>query len=60
MKLSLKYHPELCKLDKQTSNFHFCEVSEAYEVLHDKLKRALYDKCGEEVLKEGLLENGQL
>ena len=58
--MSLKYHPELCKLDNQTSNFHFCEGSEAYEVLSDNLKRALYDKYGEEVLKEGILQGGHL
>lgn len=35
-------------------------MSEAYEVLSDDCKRALYDKYGEEVLKEGFLEGGQL
>ena len=36
-RLSLKYHPKLSKLDYNTPYFHFCEVSEAYEVLSDRI-----------------------
>ncbi|KAK3816027.1 MAG: hypothetical protein J3Q66DRAFT_431566 [Benniella sp.] len=43
-KLALKYHPDKKK-------FH--DIGEAYEVLSDKNKRAIYDQYGEEGLKGG-------
>lgn len=43
-KLARKYHPDVCK--DPDANAKFSEVSEAYEVLHDKDKRAQYDKFG--------------
>jgi DnaJ-class molecular chaperone len=58
--LALKYHPELSKLDLETSKYNFCSISEAYEVLSDNIKRSFFDKFGEEKLKEGIFINGQL
>jgi len=59
-KLGLKYHPQLSKLDPTTSLQYFCLVSEAYEVLSDPVKRAFFDKYGEEMLKEGFFSDGEL
>jgi DnaJ family protein A protein 2 len=47
-KIALKEHP-----DKGGDPEKFKEVTVAYEVLMDAEKRDLYDKYGEEGLKEG-------
>ena len=47
-KLALKKHP-----DRGGSKDEFAEIQNAYEVLSDKEKRELYDKYGEDGLKEG-------
>ncbi|WP_409258901.1 DnaJ domain-containing protein [Paraburkholderia bannensis] len=39
-----KYHPDLSKLDDAES--HFNEVGEAYGVLRDMEKRAVYERLG--------------
>ncbi|BED93037.1 MAG: molecular chaperone DnaJ [Candidatus Paraimprobicoccus trichonymphae] len=44
-KLAKKYHPDLNPGDKQAEK-NFKEVSEAYEVLSDKGKKARYDQFG--------------
>ena len=36
-RLSLKFHPKLSKLDYNTTYYHFCEISEAYEILSDRI-----------------------
>lgn len=50
-KLALKYHPDKNKTPGAEEKFK--EVAEAYEILSDKKKRGIYDKHGEEGLKEG-------
>jgi len=47
-KLALKHHP-----DRGGDKDKFQELQNAYEVLTDKEKRDIYDKYGEEGLKEG-------
>ncbi|GAA6007289.1 hypothetical protein JCM10207_001572 [Rhodosporidiobolus poonsookiae] len=51
-KMALKYHPDRNQGSEEASK-KFKEVSEAYEVLSDKDKRAIYDQFGEEGLKGG-------
>ncbi|KAG0362197.1 hypothetical protein BC939DRAFT_488358 [Gamsiella multidivaricata] len=50
-KLALKYHPDKNTAEEAKKKFH--DISEAYEVLSDKDKRAIYDQYGEEGLKGG-------
>lgn len=50
---ALEFHPDKCTLDKDECQAKFIEVSTANEVLTDDDKRKIYDKHGEEGLKEG-------
>jgi len=47
-KLAREYHPDLNPESKEESEERFKEISEAYEVLMDKDKRARYDRFGHE------------
>ncbi|BGP42464.1 Molecular chaperone (DnaJ super) [Rhodotorula kratochvilovae] len=51
-KMALKHHPDRNNNSEEAAK-KFKEVSEAYEVLIDKDKRAIYDQYGEEGLKGG-------
>ncbi|PVU90580.1 hypothetical protein BB559_000710 [Furculomyces boomerangus] len=54
-KMALKWHPDRHQgPDKDQAEKKFKEVSEAFEVLNDKQKRAVYDQYGEEALKSGM------
>jgi len=44
-KLAIKYHPDKNQGDKDAEE-HFKELGEAYEILSDEQKRALYDQHG--------------
>lgn len=50
--LSKLHHPDKNRGDAEASK-KFVDVAAAYEVLVDKEKRALYDRGGEEALKQG-------
>ncbi|GJQ84479.1 hypothetical protein Trydic_g15678 [Trypoxylus dichotomus] len=50
-KMALKYHPD--KNKSPGADEVFKEAAEAYEVLSDKKKREIYDKYGEDGLKNG-------
>jgi thiol-disulfide isomerase/thioredoxin len=52
-KLSLKYHPDKNPDNKEESEKMFMKIANAYEVLSDSEKRKIYDKHGEEGLKQG-------
>lgn len=52
-KLALKWHPDRNQSNKDEAEKKFKEIGEAYEILTDKQKRAVYDQYGEEGLKAG-------
>ncbi|KAB8100581.1 hypothetical protein EE612_031147 [Oryza sativa] len=50
-KLAMKWHPDKNPNNKKEAENKFKQISEAYEVLSDPQKRAVYDQYGEEGLK---------
>ncbi|KAK6541958.1 hypothetical protein TWF694_007730 [Orbilia ellipsospora] len=52
-KLALKWHPDRNRDNKEGAERKFKEIGEAYEVLSDTQKRAIFDQVGEEGLKNG-------
>ncbi|KAI3676579.1 hypothetical protein L1987_86190 [Smallanthus sonchifolius] len=50
-KLALKYHPDKNQ-GNEDANKKFAEINNAYEVLSDSEKRKIYDRYGEEGLKQ--------
>jgi DnaJ family protein B protein 4 len=53
MEIALKWHPDRNKDNAEKAKEKFQEVGEAFEVLSDKNKRAIFDQYGEEGLKAG-------
>lgn len=49
-KLAMKYHPDRNPGDKEAED-KFKEAAEAYDVLHDSQKRAIYDQYGHQGLE---------
>ncbi|KAK7342391.1 hypothetical protein VNO80_25341 [Phaseolus coccineus] len=50
-KLAMKWHPDKNPNNKKEAEAEFKRISEAYEVLSDPQKKAIYDQYGEEGLK---------
>lgn len=50
-KLAMKWHPDKNPNNKKEAEAKFKQISEAYDVLSDPTKRAIYDQYGEEGLK---------
>ncbi|KAK4767313.1 hypothetical protein SAY87_023508 [Trapa incisa] len=57
-KLALKYHPDKNQGNEE-ANKRFAEINNAYEVLSDSEKRNVYDKYGEEGLKQFAANGGR-
>ncbi|KAJ7977635.1 DnaJ protein like [Quillaja saponaria] len=57
-KLALKYHPDKNQGNEE-ANKRFAEISNAYEVLSDGEKRSIYDRHGEEGLKQHAASGGR-
>eukprot|EP00250_Pteridium_aquilinum_P018622 c24144_g4_i1 orf=2-361(-) len=51
-RLAMRWHPDKNPDTKDEAEAKFKKISEAYEVLSDAPKRAIYDQYGEEGLKE--------
>jgi molecular chaperone DnaJ len=56
-KMAMKYHPDRNQGDQEAEE-KFKEVAEAYEVLRDNNKRAMYDRFGHEGLRGGAAGGG--
>ncbi|CAH9098609.1 unnamed protein product [Cuscuta epithymum] len=56
-KLALKYHPDKNQ-GNDDANKKFAEISNAYEVLSDSEKKNIYDRYGEEGLKQHAANGG--
>ncbi|KAK9747634.1 hypothetical protein RND81_02G004600 [Saponaria officinalis] len=57
-KLALKYHPDKNQGNEE-ANIKFAEINNAYEVLSDGEKRKIYDRYGEEGLKQFAANGGR-
>ncbi|RAL43564.1 unnamed protein product [Cuscuta campestris] len=56
-KLALKYHPDKNQGNEE-ANKKFAEINNAYEVLSDSEKKNIYDRYGEEGLKQHAASGG--
>lgn len=56
-KLALKYHPDKNPGNEEATK-RFAEINNAYEVLTDREKREIYDRYGEEGLKQHAANGG--
>ncbi|KAG0475984.1 hypothetical protein HPP92_012825 [Vanilla planifolia] len=56
-RLAMVWHPDKHRNDKQAAETRFKQISEAYDILSDPQKRAIYDEFGEEGLK-GMAPSG--
>lgn len=52
-KLAVKWHPDKNKDNREEAENKFKDISNAYRILSDEKQRDLYDKFGEEGIKQG-------
>ncbi|XVE73408.1 hypothetical protein DITRI_Ditri11bG0115600 [Diplodiscus trichospermus] len=57
-KLALKYHPDKNQGNEEADK-RFADINNAYEVLSDSEKRGIYDRYGEEGLKQHAANGGR-
>ena len=53
-KLAMRWHPDKNADDKAAAEIEFQAIAEAYDVLSDLAKRAVYDQFGYEGLRDGV------
>lgn len=53
-KLAMKWHPDKNPNNIEEASMIFQEIGEAYDVLSDLEKRAIYDQYGYEGLRDGI------
>jgi DnaJ family protein B protein 4 len=53
-RLAMKWHPDKNPDNAEEAAVKFQEIGEAYDVLNDMEKRAIYDRYGYEGLKNGI------
>lgn len=58
-KLAMKWHPDKNPDNSEEAARRFQDIGEAYDVLSDPEKRAIYDQYGYEGLKDGIPGKGQ-
>lgn len=60
-KLAMKWHPDKNKSNQVEAQYRFQEISEAYDVMSDPERRAIFDQYGYDGLKNGIPdENGDM
>ncbi|CAM9779215.1 unnamed protein product [Choristocarpus tenellus] len=57
-KLAMKWHPDKNKDNAREASKTFQDIGEAYDVLSDKEKRAVFDQYGYEGLRDGVNNSG--
>jgi DnaJ-class molecular chaperone len=59
-KLAMKFHPDKNPDLPEEAASKFQEIGEAYDVLSDLEKRAIFDQYGYEGLRDGVDDNGKI
>jgi len=57
-KLAMKWHPDKNPENAEEAALTFQSIGEAYDVLSDKEKKAIYDQYGYEALRDGIPDAG--